>query len=174
MLGIRCATGANPASCWPMCRGWAGTRRRRRGRDCIRRGAPTTRSCGSRTRTRSRRVRRFDSSSGQDSVELGDQRFLGTAKKIVHNLPQCLGACFVRRQVSAIRIGATDFAALNHALACEAIHDRHDRCISARAALGEAISNFAHRCFAHRPERIHTVEFERREIENRTARRMCF
>ena len=79
-----------------------------------------------------------------------------------------------RERFGAIDVGAADLSALDDTFAREPIHDGHDRGVGARATRGETIANFAHRSFAHRPERIHAIELERREIENRAARRMSF
>ena len=67
----------------------------------------------------SRRVCRLDARSGQDSIELSDQRFLRAAKKIIYYLPERLGAGLICRKVGAIRVGAPNLSAFDHTFASE-------------------------------------------------------
>src|SRR5579864_605838 len=71
----------------------------------------------------------------------------------------------------AVDISAAGFAAFDDSLAREAIHDGHNGRIGARAPFGEPVANIANRAFADGPKRVHAIEFEGGEIEDRAAAR---
>src|SRR5215469_3733955 len=96
--------------------------------------------------------------------------FFRPAKEIIDDLSKSLRASIFGCQVRSIDIRATDFPPLHDSLACQAVHDGHDCGVSARTALGKAIANIADGAFPRRPQRVHAIELQRSEIEDRSAR----
>ena len=101
-----------------------------------------------------------------------EQRLLRAAEKAFDHLPERLRPRLLRAEPRPVDVRAAQLSPLDHSLARQPVHDRHDRRVGARAARRQRVANLAHRALADRPESIHAIEFERRKIEHRALRQM--
>src|SRR5579862_488814 len=88
---------------------------------------------------------------------------------MVDHLAHSLAARFISAELRTINVRTPRFAALDHALAGQAIHDGHDRGVGAGQFGGEPVADIAHGGFLQAPQSIHTVELKGRQIKQRTA-----
>jgi hypothetical protein len=102
---------------------------------------------------------------GGSAFKVGADGGSRTAEEIVDDLIEGLRASVFGAEIGAVDVGAAGLATLDNSLPCETIEDRHDGGVSAGAALGKAIANFADRAFTHGPERVHAIKLERSKVK---------